>query len=182
VVSFTSRQLYPRGKSRRYPLDWRLGEPQNRSGRRGEEKNPAPTGTPNSDPSAVRPVASRCTAMFQRDESLCSMRREYLRVYVFRFLESESKPFQCVVYCQNKKSSGVPYLCVGNSAFMKIVWQIRDGLRILWQCFDCFLSAVTFFKFKGILIVAYNFPKARSTTADFLSFSYISSCVVTVSW
>jgi hypothetical protein len=45
----------------RYPLDRRLGGPQKRSGRRGEEKNLAPTETLNSDPSAVQPVASRYT-------------------------------------------------------------------------------------------------------------------------
>jgi hypothetical protein len=36
LVSFTPLQFYPRGKSPRYPLDRRLGEPQSRSGRRGE--------------------------------------------------------------------------------------------------------------------------------------------------
>jgi hypothetical protein len=45
VVSFMPRPLYPRGKSPRYPLDRRLGGPQNRSGRRGEEKIFDPTGT-----------------------------------------------------------------------------------------------------------------------------------------
>jgi hypothetical protein len=35
----------PRRKSPCYPLDRRLIGPQNRSGRRGEEKNIAPTGT-----------------------------------------------------------------------------------------------------------------------------------------
>jgi hypothetical protein len=39
VVSFTFWPLYPRGKRPRYPLDRRLGGPQNRSERRGEEKN-----------------------------------------------------------------------------------------------------------------------------------------------
>jgi hypothetical protein len=38
VVSFTTQPLYPRGESPRYPLDRRLGGPQNRSGRRREEK------------------------------------------------------------------------------------------------------------------------------------------------
>jgi hypothetical protein len=39
VVSFTARSLYPQGKSPWFPLDRRLGEPQIRSGRGGEEKN-----------------------------------------------------------------------------------------------------------------------------------------------
>jgi len=39
VVSFTLQPLYPHGKSPWYPLDRRLGEPQNRSERGGEEKN-----------------------------------------------------------------------------------------------------------------------------------------------
>jgi hypothetical protein len=39
VVSFTPRPLYPQGKTFLYPLDRRLGGPQSRSGRGGEEKN-----------------------------------------------------------------------------------------------------------------------------------------------
>jgi hypothetical protein len=39
VVSFTSRPLYPHGKSARYPLDRSLGRPQSRSGRGAEEEN-----------------------------------------------------------------------------------------------------------------------------------------------
>jgi hypothetical protein len=42
VVSFTLRPLYPQGKSSRCPLDRRLGEPQSRSGRGGEEKSSQP--------------------------------------------------------------------------------------------------------------------------------------------
>jgi hypothetical protein len=45
VVNFTPRPHYPRGKSPRYPLDRRLGGPQSRSGRFGEEKILDPTGT-----------------------------------------------------------------------------------------------------------------------------------------
>jgi hypothetical protein len=43
----TSRpgRFTPRGKSPRYPLDRRLGGPQSRSGRSGEEKILSPTGT-----------------------------------------------------------------------------------------------------------------------------------------
>jgi hypothetical protein len=39
VVSFTPWLLYPQGKSPWYPLDRRLGGPQNCSGYGGEEKN-----------------------------------------------------------------------------------------------------------------------------------------------
>jgi hypothetical protein len=38
VVSFMPRPLYPQGKSHFYPLDRRLGGPQNRPGRGGEEE------------------------------------------------------------------------------------------------------------------------------------------------
>jgi hypothetical protein len=40
VVSFTPLTLLPRWHSRHYPLERRLGEPQTRSGRYGDEKNP----------------------------------------------------------------------------------------------------------------------------------------------
>jgi hypothetical protein len=39
VVRFTPRPLYPQGKCPCYPLDRRLGGPQNLSGRGDEEKN-----------------------------------------------------------------------------------------------------------------------------------------------
>jgi hypothetical protein len=42
VVSFTHRPLYLQGKIPWYPLDRRLGGPQSRSGRGGEEKNSQP--------------------------------------------------------------------------------------------------------------------------------------------
>jgi hypothetical protein len=45
VVSFTPRPLYSRGNIPRYAFSGRLGWPQNRAGRRGEEENLAPTGT-----------------------------------------------------------------------------------------------------------------------------------------
>jgi hypothetical protein len=53
MVSFMPRPLYP--------LDKRLGELQNQSGRCGEENILPPTWIPNSDPSAAQPVASRYT-------------------------------------------------------------------------------------------------------------------------
>jgi hypothetical protein len=61
VVSFTSRPLYPRGKSPRYLLDRRLGGPQNQSERHAEVKILDPHRDSNSDPSVVQPIASRYT-------------------------------------------------------------------------------------------------------------------------
>jgi hypothetical protein len=54
VVSFTTRLLYPQGKSLWYPLN-RLGGPQGRSGRGGEEKNSDPL--PGIEPPIIQPVA-----------------------------------------------------------------------------------------------------------------------------
>jgi hypothetical protein len=61
MVSFTPRPLYPREKSPRYPLNTRLGGSQSRCWRRGEQNIFYPTGTRNSDPYVVQPVASRYT-------------------------------------------------------------------------------------------------------------------------
>jgi hypothetical protein len=59
VVSFIPRPLYPRGISPWYPLDRRLGGPQSRSGRSGE--NSWPYRDSNSNLSVFQPVASRYT-------------------------------------------------------------------------------------------------------------------------
>jgi hypothetical protein len=63
-VSFTSRTLYPQGKNPWYPLDRRLGGPQSRSGRGGEEKNSQPL--PELEPSIIQAVAQRYTAELSR--------------------------------------------------------------------------------------------------------------------
>jgi hypothetical protein len=59
VVSFTPRPFYPQGKSPKYALDRRLGGPQRRSGRGGEEKNSQPL--PGLVPPIIQPVAQRYT-------------------------------------------------------------------------------------------------------------------------
>jgi hypothetical protein len=72
VVIFTSRPLYPRGKSPWFPLDRRLGGPQNRSGRHGEKKILAPTGT--RTPTSGRPARSQSLYRLSYPGSLCMFR------------------------------------------------------------------------------------------------------------
>jgi hypothetical protein len=60
-VSFTPRLLYPQEKSPWYPLDRRLGGPQNPSERGGEEKIPSPRRESNPRTSIVQAVAQRYT-------------------------------------------------------------------------------------------------------------------------
>jgi hypothetical protein len=61
VVSFTPPPLYPRGKCPRYLLDRRLGVPNNRSGRHGEEKILDSTGTRTPTPLLCSSVATHYT-------------------------------------------------------------------------------------------------------------------------
>jgi hypothetical protein len=60
-VNFTPRPLYPPGKEPlvSYPLDKRLGGPQNRSGHGAEEKNSEPLA--GFKPLIIQPVAQRYT-------------------------------------------------------------------------------------------------------------------------
>jgi hypothetical protein len=60
VVSFTIRPLYPRGNNPLYPLDRRLGEPQNWSGH-GVEEIPNPGRESNPDHPIFQPIAGRYT-------------------------------------------------------------------------------------------------------------------------
>jgi hypothetical protein len=64
MVSFTPRPLCTQGKSPWYPLDRRLGGPQSRSGRGGEEKNSEPL--PGLLPTIIQPVAQRYAAELSR--------------------------------------------------------------------------------------------------------------------
>jgi hypothetical protein len=51
--------VLPQGNNPWYPLDRRLGGPQNRSGRGGEERNSQPL--PGLEPPIIQPVAQRYT-------------------------------------------------------------------------------------------------------------------------
>jgi hypothetical protein len=64
VVSFTPRLLYSHGKSPWYPLSRRVGEPQNRSGRGGEEKNSQPL--QRLEPPINEPIAQLCITELSR--------------------------------------------------------------------------------------------------------------------
>jgi hypothetical protein len=68
VVSFTARHLYPQGKNPWYPLYRRLGGPQSRSVRGGEEKNSQHL--PGLEPPIIQPVAQRSTTELSRYLSL----------------------------------------------------------------------------------------------------------------
>jgi hypothetical protein len=57
AISFTPQPLYPQGKRLWYLLGRRLGGPQSRSGRGGEEKNSQPL--PGFEPPIIQPVAQR---------------------------------------------------------------------------------------------------------------------------
>jgi hypothetical protein len=59
-----SRPIYLQGKSPCYPLDRRLGGPQSRYGRGGEEKNFQPL--PRLEPPIIQPVAQRNTTELSR--------------------------------------------------------------------------------------------------------------------
>jgi hypothetical protein len=55
VISFMPQLLYYQGKSPWYPMDRRLGKPQNWSGHSGEEKNSQPL--LGLEPPIIQPVA-----------------------------------------------------------------------------------------------------------------------------
>jgi hypothetical protein len=56
----------PPGKCPCNPLDMRLGGPQSRSGRGGEEKNPSPRRESNPRNTSIEPVAQRYTTELPR--------------------------------------------------------------------------------------------------------------------
>jgi hypothetical protein len=66
MVNFTPRPIYPQGKSPWYPLDRRLGRPQNHSGHGGEEKNSQPQPQPVAEPRIIQPVAQLYTTQLSR--------------------------------------------------------------------------------------------------------------------
>jgi hypothetical protein len=63
-VRVTPPPLYPQGKSTSYPLDRRLGGPQNLSGRGGEEKNSYPL--PVLEPPIIQPVPLSCPGSYMK--------------------------------------------------------------------------------------------------------------------
>jgi hypothetical protein len=70
VVSFTPRLLYTQEKNPCYQLDRRLGGPQSRSGRGGEEKNSQLL--PGLELSIIQPIAQRYTTELPRLASVCT--------------------------------------------------------------------------------------------------------------
>jgi hypothetical protein len=67
MVSFTPQSLYSQEKNPWYPLDRRLGEPQSRFGRGGEEEISKPL--PGLEFPIVQPVAQRYTTELSRSHT-----------------------------------------------------------------------------------------------------------------
>jgi hypothetical protein len=91
VVRFTHLPLYPHRKSPWYPLDKRLGGPQLRSGRGGEEKNSQPL--QGLGPPTVQPVAQRCTEEYRKIIGLrkWNIRKQDMRIWTgFMWLRTGS--------------------------------------------------------------------------------------------
>jgi hypothetical protein len=84
VVSFTPLPLYSRGKNPRYPLDRRLGGPQSRSGRLGEEKilDPAGTRTPTPRSSSPQPVGFPVYVLTEKEFPILPITRYYHPIHV----------------------------------------------------------------------------------------------------
>jgi hypothetical protein len=103
VVSFTHRPLYSRGKSPYYPLYRRLGGPQSRSGRGGEDNNSQPSsGIEPQNP--IRPTRSPALYRLSHQGSECSL------LNVIRTLSSLvifSPPKQKTTPCPKEISSYV---------------------------------------------------------------------------
>jgi hypothetical protein len=66
-----SPAVLPQGKRLWYPLDRRLGGPQSRSGRGGEEKNSQPL--PRLEPPIIQPAAQRYTTELSRHPNSTNM-------------------------------------------------------------------------------------------------------------
>jgi hypothetical protein len=79
------RPLYPRGKSSRYPFDRRLGGPQSRSGRGGEEKNSQPL--PGLESPIIQSEAQRYTAKLTRLRDLVNTIMKFQNTKSWKFLD-----------------------------------------------------------------------------------------------
>jgi hypothetical protein len=92
VVSFSLQPLYSRGKKPRYRLDRRLGGPQSRSGRGGEENILDPTGTRTAIPqsSSPQPVA--------RPTALSRLPTKAMAVKITAFVSGAQLSMQVVPY------------------------------------------------------------------------------------
>jgi hypothetical protein len=81
LVSASRPAALPSGnESSLYPLDRRLCWPRNRSGRHGEEKNLAPSGTRTPIPSVIQPVAQ---SLYRLSYS-CSLKSELIVGLIYR--------------------------------------------------------------------------------------------------
>jgi hypothetical protein len=106
VVSFTPRPLYPQGKNPWYPLDRRVGGPQSRSERGGEDKNSKPL--QGLEPPIFQPIAQRYTTELSRlplylwfshiFHSIFELRYWYCTVLLLPHHNTEFHVYYCTKY------------------------------------------------------------------------------------
>jgi hypothetical protein len=135
VVSFTPRPLYLRGKSPQYPLDRRLGRPQNQFGKHWEENNFWLYRDSNSDPWAIQPVASSYTdcdirAPYNRELILCWPGKRIGFNYEFKAETVEKKlcvrfRLFCDLFYVFLFPFSVPYVSHFHGPFLHFVFNIH---------------------------------------------------------
>jgi hypothetical protein len=121
VVSFTPQPLYRQGKNPGYSLDRRLGGPQSRSGRGGEEKSSQPL--PGLEPLIIQPVAQRPTTELSRFlvNRLCP--KQVLKGLAWCIcVRKDEKFFFSCVKCWARWLITVPYLPLISSLDFRLIF------------------------------------------------------------
>jgi hypothetical protein len=134
VVSVIPRPLYPQGKSPRYSLDRRLGEPQNLSGQHGENSCPyRDSNSKNSVKNLNRSVMENCNDIsFQ-------ILVHYKSAFYFCISHTDNLPFMSTFISSVNRCPGRDRLLKMSSLSNKLIllvvqisWTtMQDGERIL---------------------------------------------------
>jgi hypothetical protein len=101
VVSFTLHPLYPR-----YPLYRRLGGPQSRSGRHGEEKILDPTGTRTPTPQSFSPQPVTIRAPHEISTKYKAGEMNVRRIRVLSIMRQDCNTYRAVILPNIAEISG----------------------------------------------------------------------------